>query len=533
MLFSVGEATVSDQRDSQPVRPISGMRSRGQHLGEPSLTDPLHHPEAASPALRSKRAWMFLLLTLVLPGSVQLMTGRKVLGRRALAVTLTVWVLIILALVLWLMRRTLVLSLFTNTWFLSLFALFLLLLAAGWVYLFLDTLRAIRPGLLAGKHRTLVTLGLIAAIFVTGGGLGYGAYITWVGRGALGSIFADGALKEQDGRYNILLMGGDAGEDRVGRRPDSMTVVSIDASTGQAITISVPRNLQNAIFEEGSPLWSVYPEGFNCGDECILNALYPDVTANYSDLYPQAEDPGAEATMDAVSGVLGITVENYLLIDMSGFEQLVDALGGITIDVGGYVPIGGGTNELTGEPNPIEGYIEPGVQKLDGFHALWYARSREGASDYDRQARQRCVQAAMLKQLDPTNVLTKFADITAAGEQVVETNIPQSGLSQLGDVALKSKDYDLIQFAAGPPYFSEDFPTYPDFEQLHTEVERVISDSAQGVAPTATTAQGGASTAKVSGTDSLSAPGTVMVETVAFRAQLASELSPNGICSVP
>lgn len=533
MLFSVGEATVSDQRDSQPVRPISGMRSRGQHLGEPSLTDPLLHPEAASPALRSKRAWMFLLLTLVLPGSVQLMTGRKVLGRRALAVTLTVWVLIILALVLWLMRRTLVLSLFTNTWFLSLFALFLLLLAAGWVYLFLDTLRAIRPGLLAGKHRTLVTLGLIAAIFVTGGGLGYGAYITWVGRGALGSIFADGALKEQDGRYNILLMGGDAGEDRVGRRPDSMTVVSIDASTGQAITISVPRNLQNAIFEEDSPLWSVYPEGFNCGDECILNALYPDVTANYSDLYPQAEDPGAEATMDAVSGILGITVEHYLLIDMSGFEQLVDALGGITIDVGGYVPIGGGTNELTGEPNPIEGYIEPGVQKLDGFHALWYARSREGASDYDRQARQRCVQAAMLKQLDPTNVLTKFADITAAGEQVVETNIPQSGLSQLGDVALKSKDYDLIQFAAGPPYFSEDFPTYPDFEQLHTEVERVISDSVQGVAPTATTAQGGASTAEVSGTDSLSAPGTVMVETVAFRAQLASELSPNGTCSVP
>lgn len=524
---------MSDQRDSQPVHPISGMRSRGQYLGEPNLTDPLHHPEAASPALRSKRAWLFLLLTLVLPGSVQLMTDRKVVGKRALAVTLTVWALIILVLGLWLMRRTMVLSLFTNTWFLSAFALLLLALAAGWVYLFLDTLRAIRPGLLAGKHRTLVTLCLIAAIFVTGGGLGYGAYITWVGRGALGSIFADGALNENEGRYNILLMGGDAGEDRVGRRPDSMTVVSIDASTGQAITISVPRNLQNAIFEQGSPLWSVYPEGFNCGDECILNALYPDVTANYPDLYPEAEDPGAEATMDAVSGVLGITVENYLLIDMNGFEQLVDALGGITIDVGGYVPIGGGTNELTGEPNPIDGYIEPGVQKLDGFHALWYARSREGASDYDRQARQRCVQAAMLKQLDPANVLTKFADITAAGEQVVETNIPQSGLSQLGDVALKSKDYNLIQFAAGPPYFSEDFPTYPDFDQLHAAVEKMISESAQGIAPTATTAQGGSSTSEIADTDTSTISDAVTVEPVSFRAQLASELSPNGTCSVP
>ncbi|MDO4898547.1 MAG: LCP family protein, partial [Rothia sp. (in: high G+C Gram-positive bacteria)] len=216
-------------------------------------------------------------------------------------------------------------------------------------------------------------------------------------------------------------------------------------------------------------------------------------------------------------------VENYLLIDMSGFEQLVDALGGITIDVGGRVPIGGGTNEITGEPNPIDGYIEPGVQKLDGFHALWYARSREGASDYDRQARQRCVQAAMLKQLEPANVLTKFADITAAGEQIIETNIPQSGLSQLGDVALKSKNYDLVQFAAGPPYFSTDFPTYPDFDLLHSEVARVISESANGTAPT-----NAAAPVSKNGQQS-----TAVIETVAFRAQLASELTPNGTCSVP
>lgn len=516
----------------QPVAPITGTRRRGEHLAEAQLTDPLKRPESASTALRARRGWVFLALTLVLPGSVQLLTGRKVLGKRALSLTLALWALLVLALVLWSVRRTLLLSLFTNTWFLLLFAVLLVALAAGWLYLFADTLRAIRPSLLAGKSRALIPLALIATMFITGGGLGYAAYITWVGRGALGAIFADGSLTQQDGRYNILLMGGDAGADRVGRRPDSMTVVSIDASSGQAITISVPRNLQNAIFEEGSPLWGVYPEGYNCGDECILNALYPTVTANYAELYPDAADPGAEATMDAVSGVLGITVENYVLVDMGGFEQLVDALGGVTIDVGGRVPIGGGTDAVTGAPNPIEGYIEPGVQKLDGFHALWYARSREGASDYDRQARQRCVQAAMLKQLDPANVLTKFADITAAGEQIIETNIPQSGLSRLGDVALKSKDYDLIQFAAGPPYFDTLFPTYPDFNELHRRVAQVIEDSASGLAPTqiSTEAGGAASGAVDVGSQQ---DGAVLVETVAFRAQLASELSPNGTCSVP
>lgn len=508
-----GEPTPT--RQGRPA--ISGMRGRGQKVGSPVLTDPLLHPEAASERLRARRAWILLALALVLPGSAQLVAGQKALGRRAVGVTLGVWALVAGLLALYAVRRTLVLSLLTSSWFLFLLAFVLLLLAVGWVLLLVDTLRLIKPMLLPGKARSLVSLVAVAAMLVTGGGLGYGAYVTWLGRGALGSIFASGSLVEQEGRYNILLMGGDAGADRVGRRPDSMTVVSIDAATGQAVTISVPRNLQNAIFEEGSPLWEVYPEGFNCGDECILNALYPTVSADYPELYPGAADPGAEATLDAVSGVLGIRVEHYVLIDMSGFEQLIDALGGITIEVGGYVPIGGGTNSVTGEPNPIEGYIEPGIQHLDGFHALWYARSREGASDYDRQARQRCVQAAMLKQLEPANVLAKFADITAAGEQVVETNLPQRGLSQLADVGLKSQKYELVQFAAGPPYFGEMFPTYPDFVLLQSEVDRVLAGaSGQGQA---------------SASDGLGP--AVVVESVAFRASLAAELSENGTCSVP
>ena len=55
-----------------------------------------------------------------------------------------------------------------------------------------------------------------------------------------------------------------------------MHVVSVDARTGAIVMFSLPRNLQNAPFVEGSPLWDVYPNGFDCGDECILNALYTD-----------------------------------------------------------------------------------------------------------------------------------------------------------------------------------------------------------------------------------------------------------------
>lgn len=504
-------------RGSHQPSPISGVRGPQQRLARPFLTDPLHHPDQASDRVRVRRAWSLAFLAVLLPGSVQLMLGNKTLGRRALKVTLGLWALFLGLIALGFLNRALLLTLLTNSWVLLAATGLLVALALGWVYLLADSWRLLRPSLLPGRARAGVSLFLVLAMLVTGGGLGYGAYVTWLGRGALGSIFGSGSLEAQDGRYNILLMGGDAGADRVGRRPDSMTVASIDAQTGQAITISLPRNLQNAIFSQGSPLWSVYPEGFNCGDECILNALYPTVVQEHSDLYPGVEDPGAQAMMEAASGILGISIQNYLLVDMAGFEQLIDALGGITIEVGGAVPIGGGTNAYTGEPNPIEGYIEPGIQHLDGFHALWYARSREGATDYDRQARQRCVQAAMLKQLDPANVLTKFADITAAGEQVVETNIPSSGLAQLADLGLKSKNYELIQFAAGPPYFDALFPTYPDFDQLQRAVQQVISDSAQGVAPTISAAT----------------PGIALIETVTFKAQPVSELSPNGTCSVP
>ena len=166
-----------------------------------------------------------------------------------------------------------------------------------------------------------------------------------------------------------------------------MTVLSIDASSGQTVTISLPRNLQNVPFPEDSPMHGVYPEDFNCGDECIMNAVYTDVMQNHKDLYPDVADPGAQATKEAAEGVTGLKIQAYALIDMDGFESLVDALGGIDLNVGGRVPMGGGTNLDTGEKNPILGWIEPGVQHMDGYHALWYARSREGATSTAQTSR--------------------------------------------------------------------------------------------------------------------------------------------------
>ena len=465
------------------------QRNQGSGGGTgPTFTDPVRHPQSAPSAVRTKRAFILLLLTLVLPGSAQTVAGDRRLGRRALRVTFTVWAFALAALVLAFTNRALLVNIVTNGWTSFVLMLVLAFLAVGWAALFINTLRIIRPPLLERRMRPVVAGLLTVLVIGTSGGLAYGAYLVNVSRSAFGTIFASGpAFDPVDGRYNFLLMGGDAGEDRTGLRPDSMSVISVDAKTGESITFSLPRNFQNAPFPADSPLAQVYPQGYSCGDECILNSLYQTVTENFADLYPDSTDPGAEAMMDAASGILGLEVQAYVIVDMEGFSTLIDAMGGITINAGGWVPITAGEIPGTNRHYPPDGWIAPGTQKMDGYTALWYARSREFVTDYHRIARQQCVQQAMVAQLDPATLLTRFQSIASAGEQIVRTDIPQDQLGSFVDLALKAKSQPMQRLTIGPPDFGtaeDNFVTYPDFDLIQSRVAALIAgESADEPAP--------------------------------------------------
>lgn len=460
----------------------------------PVLTNPVRFPEAASSTVRTKRAWLLLVLTLFIPGTAQIVAGNKRLGRLALRCTLVVWLLVIAAVVLALNSKETFLNLLTNPVTALVIVIVLAAIAVGWAFMFLNTLKIIKPGLLAPGMRGLVSGALVILMVLTSGTLGYSAYLINTGRNAISSIFGGGPdMAPVDGRYNFLVMGGDAGEGREGRRPDSIVVVSVDAKTGEAATISIPRNLQNAQFSPGSPLWKIYPEGYNCGDDCIINFLYSNVTNEHKDLYPNAADPGAAAMMDAAGGVLGLKVQGYVLVDMAGFSKLIDALGGVTINVGGWVPISGDDPTGTGTHLPPTGWIKPGVQKMDGYTALWYARSRQWVLEYARSQRQQCIQAAMLKQMDPATVLTKFNAIADAGTKVIESDIPAGQLGSFVSLALKTKDHPLKRLTIGPPDFPVEFSTYPNFDQIHAKVKNLLNP-APAAAPAKTTKKATTST---------------------------------------
>lgn len=454
---------------------MSTSTKRPQGHGS-ALTDPVRYPASASAPVRTKRAFVLVLLTVFIPGSAQLVAGDRRLGRLALRITLTVWALALLAVLLLLLNRPLLLNIVTHPVASLLVIVVLLALAIGWALLFINTFRIIRPALLAPGMRPIVSIAVVVAMVIGSGSLGYLAHVLNVSRNAIGSIFNSGpAIDPVDGRYNFLMMGGDAGDDRTGRRPDSLSVISVDAKTGESAIISVPRNLQNARFSEGSPMRAIYPDGYDCGDECLINAINTEVTNNYLDLYPGVADPGAQATMEAVSGTLGITVQAYVLVDMDGFAKLIDAMGGIRIKAGGWVPISGPTvDEINGIHGMPEGWIAAGEQHLDGFHALWYGRSREFVDDYARIARQQCVQQAMLKQMDPATLLTKFEDIANAGTKVVESNISSAQLGSFVDLAIKSKGQPVQRLTIGPPDFDASFSTVPDFDQIHARVLELL-----------------------------------------------------------
>ncbi|KRE77356.1 LCP family protein [Arthrobacter sp. Soil763] len=442
-----------------------------------SLTDPVRHPAGAGPGTLARRAFLLIALTLLVPGSAQVVAGNRRLGRFALRITLTAWLLGAAALVLLLVSRPTLINLVANPVTALLLVIVLAVLALGWAALFLNTLRLIRPVLLAPRVRAAVVAALVLAMLLSSGSLGYAAYLLNVGRAAIGTIFSNGpAMEPSEGRYNFLMMGGDAGSDRTGRRPDSLSVISVDAKTGKSAIISIPRNLQNAQFSEGSPMRKIYPDGYDCGNECLINAINTEVTNKYQDLYPGVEDPGAQATLEAVSGTLGIKVQAYVLVDMDGFAKLIDAMGGIRIKAGGWVPISGETvDEANGIHGMPLGWIPAGENKLDGYHALWYGRSREFVDDYARIARQQCVQQAMLKQLDPATLLSKFEDIVKAGTKVVDSNVSSSQLGSFVDLAMKSKSQPVSRLTIGPPDFDASFSTVPDFAKIHQAVDKLLA----------------------------------------------------------
>ncbi|SNR70995.1 LCP family protein [Blastococcus mobilis] len=272
-------------------------------------------------------------------------------------------------------------------------------------------------------------------------------------------------------RVNVLLLGGDGGEGREGVRTDTVVVASIATETGETTLFSLPRNLENLPFPAGSPLAEVYPEGFEAGaeSESLLNAVYRNGPAAYPDILGPSDDPGADFLKLGVGEALGLSIDYYVLVNLDGFSRLVDALGGITVNVNYYVPIGGnpGTGALPDD------YIEPGPdQHMDGARALDFARGRFGLTDYDRMDRQRCTIDAIIDAADPVTLLQRYQELAATTQDIVSTDIPRSALDDFVDLGFLVKDSGVRSVVFDATVID---PAYPDYARMRQIVQDAIA----------------------------------------------------------
>jgi len=220
-----------------------------------------------------------------------------------------------------------------------------------------------------------------------------------------------------DRRINVLLLGGDAGPDRTGIRTDTIIVVSIDPVTGDAAMFGVPRNTFRVPIPEGHPAYDWYD--CHCYPN-LINALYQSGLRE-PELFPGGPNSGANAAMDIIGHLLGIEIHHYVVVDLLGFVDVIDALGGLTITVteGVYDAL---YTRPGGEVVPVS--FAPGTYDMDGEESLSYARVRRGTSDYYRMGRQRCVLEAIAAQTDPVTVMRRLPSLVPAVQGSVLTDIP-------------------------------------------------------------------------------------------------------------
>jgi len=256
---------------------------------------------------------------------------------------------------------------------------------------------------------------------------------------------------------NVLLVGGDAGYDRYGLRTDTMIVVSFDPRTGDAALFSVPRNLQGVPMPPGAvTALETFPG--------ILNALW-GYAESHPELYPQSETPGPTALKAAIGNLLGLEIDYYAAVDLRGFVEVVDALGGVTVDVQQHVYDAGVSSAFEGEEwTAID--LAPGRHELDGRHALAYVRTRWATSDYDRMQRQRCLLGSLADQASVTKLFKAFPKIASTMKRYLMTDVPLRALPDLVALAASLDTKRMVAVSFVPPRFSG----YADVEAIREAV---------------------------------------------------------------
>ncbi|HEX2312778.1 MAG TPA: LCP family protein [Thermomonospora sp.] len=436
---------------------------------------------ASEAARRERRAARSLPRALALTlasglvwGVAHLWAGRRVAGALLMALFTALVAVVVVAVTAF--RDSLETMAVQSEW-LTRITIGLLVVGVLWAAVVIRSYTLVRPGGLTAVTRTAGATAVAVLCVLVALPLVWAAHLGQVTNDTLSNIFQAGTggrdIDEDDPwngrrRVNVLLLGGDAGPNRVGVRTDSMTLASVDTETGDTVLLSLPRNLENFPMPPG-PARDRFPYGFT-GDgpqsPGLLNEVF-EYAENHPDVVPGVpkERRGPELLKGTFGGIIGQHVDYYILVDMQGFADIIDAMGGVRLTVPEDIVYG----------RMSEGRVKAGTRTLSGKEALWYGRSRTNSDDYVRMGRQKCLLRAVARQADPRRVLTRFDQLAAAARRAVSTDIPAELLPAFVRLSGKMRDgakISSLQFV--PPLISTGSP---DFALIRSLTTRAIAVS--------------------------------------------------------
>lgn len=259
-----------------------------------------------------------------------------------------------------------------------------------------------------------------------------------------------------DGRLNVLLIGSDAGPDRWSMRADAIILVTVEIETGRVAAFSIPRYTSRVPLPE--PAASAYE--CRCAPDYI-NALYVVARQN-PEIYPGGELRGYLALMGAVEELTGAHLDGMAVADLNGFVRLVEAIGGITVNVPAEV-----YDPAYPDPNGIdqvEVYFPAGEQRMDGWHALAYARTRHQDGDVARNQRQQHVLKALQREVG-CDLLGNLPAILDVARESLWTNVPLEDVPDMLTIDPGPVETHALWDVHNPVI------TAAEVERVHAEVE--------------------------------------------------------------
>jgi LCP family protein required for cell wall assembly len=278
------------------------------------------------------------------------------------------------------------------------------------------------------------------------------------------------------GRLNFLLVGVDQRPGDQTFNTDTLIVVSIDPATRRVAMFSIPRDTIDIPLPPG-PLQQAFGSSvYSAKVNSIWTTLH-----NRPDLCPGATATarGFNCLKSIIGYFFGLDVKYYAEVNFTGFTQVVDAFGGVTINVQSpvvdnlYPTDGNGDRRI---------YIPTGLQHMSGSQALIYARSRHGSNDFDRGARQQRVLTSLLAEANIPAILAHLDQLVSAFAQTVHTDIPRELLPQLLGLASQVDTKTIHSFVFAPPLFeTEDYVPgvhdfiYPKVSLIRDAVQLAIS----------------------------------------------------------